>query len=341
MSFMLASEDHRESLMKIESSASGKAFFSGEYMALEGGRAIMLSTPQTAKVSISETHESDNIFFSSMSDQVYPFRIDENMRLIWLEEDPKHLGSILKQSVKQFDKYFSGRSISIDTSEFFYEQRKIGIGSSSAVSVAITKALNQLFDLRLNSNSIIDYAREIHNRSQDSNGSGFDIITSFMEVRSLSCRILDNGDYDYEQIRIPEAINTLVVVNDEYVETSEMIERYEYAKNKYTDYFSEHAPKMKHELERLYESILKSDNESIFQYLADYNQSLVDMNNIFNLGIFNNHLELIKLAKDEDIFYKPSGSGGGDIGIVICDDKMKLDRFCNKLNTKGIAFFVI
>ena len=60
------------------------------------------------------------------------------------------------------------------------------------------------------------------------------------------------------------------------------------------------------------------------------------MNNVFNLGIFNNHLELIKLAKDEGVFYKPSGSGGGDIGIVICDDKLKLDRFCNKLNAKGI-----
>ena len=219
--------------MKIESTASGKVFFSGEYMALEGGRALMLSTQQSAKVSISGSNEPNNLFLSSMSDQVYPFRIDENMRLIWLERDPKHLGSILKESIEQFDKGFSGKSISIDTSEFFYERRKIGIGSSSAVSVAITKALDQLFGLRLTSKSIIDHAREIHNRSQDSNGSGFDIITSFMEVRSLACRILDNGAYDYEQIGIPEEINILVVVNDEYVQTSEMIGKYESAKNKY------------------------------------------------------------------------------------------------------------
>ena len=149
-------------------------------MALEGGRAITLSTQQSAKVSISESNEPDNLFFSSMSDQVYPFRIDENMRLIWLEQDPKHLGSILKESIEQFDKGFSGKSISIDTSEFFYQQRKIGIGSSSGVSVAITKALNQLFDLSLASESIINHARELHNRFQDSSGIGFDIITSFM-----------------------------------------------------------------------------------------------------------------------------------------------------------------
>ena len=90
--------------MKIETTASGKVFLSGEYMALEGGRAITLSTPQSAKVSISEINESNNLFLSSMSDQAYPFRIDENMSLIWLDEDPKHLGSILRESIKQFDK---------------------------------------------------------------------------------------------------------------------------------------------------------------------------------------------------------------------------------------------
>ena len=92
-------------------------------MALEGGRAITLSTPQSAKVSISEINESNNLFLSSMSDQAYPFRIDENMSLIWLEQDPKHLGSILKESIKQFEKSYSGRSVSIDTSVFFYRQK--------------------------------------------------------------------------------------------------------------------------------------------------------------------------------------------------------------------------
>ncbi len=310
-------------------------------MALEGGRAITLSTSQNAQVSISETNESNNIFRSSMNDQAYPFKIGKDMKLIWLEEDPKHLGDILRESIKQFDKRFSDQSITIDTSEFFYQQRKIGIGSSSAVSVAITKAMNQFFDLRLTQKAIINHAREIHNRAQDSSGSGFDIITSFLKERALSCRILDNGDYEYEQLELPETIKIFVIVNDEYVTTSEMINSYNAAKNKYQDYFSHHAPKMKNELELLYHSILKKDNKSIFQYLERYNDLLVDMDNIFNLGIFKNHHELIKLARDKDIFYKPSGSGGGDIGLLISDDREKLNSLCQKLERKGITFFEI
>ena len=327
--------------MKIETTASGKAFFSGEYMALEGGRAITLSTPQNAKVSIYETNVSNNTLYSSMSDQVYPFTIDQNMKLIWLEEDPKHLGSILKESINQFDKDFSGKSISLDTSEFFYQDRKIGIGSSSAVSVAMTKAFNQLFDLRLDPKAIINHSREIHIRSQDSSGSGFDIITSFVSARTLSCRILDNGDYDYEEIDLPEAIKIIVVINNEYIKTSEMIDRYKTAKSIHSDYFSHHAPKMKVELELLHDSILKKDNNSIFQYLSRYNKLLVDMDNVFDLGVFNNHLELIELARDKDIFYKPSGSGGGDIGLFISDDEEKLISVCANLESKGIAFFEI
>jgi phosphomevalonate kinase len=340
MLFLQAWEGHRESLMKIETTASGKAFLSGEYMALEGGRAITLSTPQSAKVSISEKNESNNLFLSSMSDQAYPFRIDENMNLIWLDEDPKHLGSILKESIKQFEKSFSGRSISIDTSDFFYYQKKMGIGSSSAVSVAITKALNRLFDLRLTSQAIINHAREIHNRAQDSRGSGFDIITSFLEGRSFTCRFLD-GTYDYQHIELPEAIKIFVVINDEYSETSAMIDRYNNAKSENRDYFSKHALNMKEELEHLYASILNKDSESILQKLRGYNELLVDMDNVFNLGIFNNHHELIKLSKDEDVFYKPSGSGGGDIGLLISNDESKLEKVCKKIESDGIHIFEI
>lgn len=327
--------------MNIETKASGKVFLSGEYMALEGGRAITLSTSQNAKVTISETNESNNILFSSMSDQAYPFKIDEKMEVIWLDDDPKHLGSILKESIIQFDKRFSGRSISLDTSEFFYQQRKMGIGSSSATSVALTKALNQLFGLHLASKDIINFAREIHNRAQNSNGSGFDIITSFIEGRAMSCRILDNGAYDYEHIELPEEIKIYAVVNDKYIQTSEMISRYKTAKNKHRDYFSELAPKMKNELEHLYDSILKKDNKSILKNLIRYNSLLEDMEEKFKLGIFINHYEWIRFAKDEGIFYKPSGSGGGDIGLLISDNELRLKRTCKKLISSGIYLFEI
>jgi hypothetical protein len=132
-----------------------------------------------------------------------------------------------------------------------------------------------------------------------------------------------------------------VIINDEYVETSGMIDRYNNAKSENRDYFSKHAPKMKEELEQLYASILNKDIESILQKLRGYNELLVDMDNVFNLGIFNNHHELINLSKDEDVFYKPSGSGGGDIGILISNDELRLEKVCKKIESNGIHVFEI
>ena len=334
-------EDHQESLMKIETTASGKVFFSGEYMALEGGRAIILSTPQSAKVSISENNETNNILFSSMSDHSYPFLIDEEMQIAWLEEDPMHLGSVLNEAVNQFNRSFSGKSISIDTSEFFYKERKIGIGSSAAVSVALTKALNKLLGLKLGVKAMIDHSKQIHNRSQDSTGSGFDVIASFLKERALSCQLLDHERYVYEKIKLPEAIKVFAVVNNACSQTSEMINRYKAAKNKFGDYFSNHATKMKSELDRLHDAILKKDPILIMDYLSRYNESLVEMDNKFSLGIFDHHHDFIKLAKNESIFYKPSGSGGGDLGLLISDDKMRLDKICKELISKGHYLFEI
>ena len=98
---------------------------------------------------------------------------------------------------------------------------------------------------------------------------------------------------------------------------------------------------MMSELELLYDSILKKDNKSILRYLNRYNELLIDMDNKFNIGVFKNHHELIKISRDGDVFYKPSGSGGGDIGLLISDDKEKLDRIFEKLNLRKVTFFEI
>ena len=98
---------------------------------------------------------------------------------------------------------------------------------------------------------------------------------------------------------------------------------------------------MMSELEHLYDSILKKDNKSILRYLNRYNELLVDMDKKFNIGVFTNHHELIKLARDGGVFYKPSGSGGGDIGLLISDDKNKLDRVSERLEMKGITLFEV
>ena len=67
--------------------------------------------------------------------------------------------------------------------------------------------------------------------------------------------------------------------------------------------------------------------------MQKYNTYIKQLNEKFNLEIFTDeHKRLIELAKKTDIFYKPSGAGGGDLGLVITNSEKKLTQFLTKLS---------
>ena len=51
--------------MKVKSSAPGKIFLCGEYMATEGGKATLLSANRSVEVSIERNHTHDNRLYTS------------------------------------------------------------------------------------------------------------------------------------------------------------------------------------------------------------------------------------------------------------------------------------
>ncbi len=327
--------------MKIDTKASGKVFFTGEYMALEGGKSIVLSTPQEARISLIENNKKHNIFSSSISNNSYPFMINDDFNINWLRENPEELGTILQQSIKKFKKTFTGKTISINTNEFFFDKKKIGIGSSAAVSVAITMAFNEFFEMRLASQKIIDYAIWIHKNAQKSKGSGFDVVASYEEARALSCRLVDGKQLEYDQVELPDDLIVIAVLNDMSVETSRMIDRYQAGKEKHPSYFSKQAKKMKMELDYIHSFISKKDSNSILNHLRAYNNLLLDLDRMLKIGIFDNHDEMIRLAEKEGIFYKPSGSGGGDLGLLISNESLSIEQVCESLNSRGLNYFQV
>ena len=62
--------------MRVKRTAPGKVFLSGEYLALEEGSAIILSTKQRSKISIEDHNKPYNLFYSSALDQPFPFSVN-------------------------------------------------------------------------------------------------------------------------------------------------------------------------------------------------------------------------------------------------------------------------
>ena len=97
---------------------------------------------------------------------------------------------------------------------------------------------------------------------------------------------------------------------------------------------------MKVELDLLTKSIHLSDIDSIFFHLEKYNTHLINMDNTFNLGIYSKeHKDLMNFANSQGVFYKSSGAGSGDIGILLSKDKSKINNFCDHLSGMNIHFF--
>ena len=87
--------------------------------------------------------------------------------------------------------------------------------------------------------------------------------------------------------------------------------------------------------------VRQKDTKLILKNLATYNDLLFELDKKLQVGIFDYHHEMMELAKSMSIFYKPSGAGGGDLGLIVCDDNAKINLICETLDVKGINFFEI
>ena len=91
-------------------------------------------------------------------------------------------------------------------------------------------------------------------------------------------------------------------------------------------------------LNRLSELSKTLCNDPSLELIKAYQGALMDLDNAAKLKIFSaEHRELVKIAADFGLVYKPCGAGGGDIGIAFADTKqpMVLDNFRNAATTAG------
>ena len=111
--------------MRVKRTAPGKVFLSGEYLALEGGSAIILSTKQRSSVSIENHDKPYNLFYSSVLDQYFEFSVNDNFKVDWVENDPQSFGLFVSLAICQLKVKPSKSLISIDTMNFIRMVRKL------------------------------------------------------------------------------------------------------------------------------------------------------------------------------------------------------------------------
>ena len=317
--------------MKVEESAPGKIILSGEYAVLDGASAIILPTKQKAFVSVEEGNSIENIFISSAINGRFSFLVSKDYSVIWTKENPGKYGLFVESIFKQLKIHSSKKIIiSIQTDDFYHHNIKLGIGSSSAISVAIIKAFKQFYNLEMNSSEIIKNILNLHYITQDFEGSGVDIACSYANKGLIEARINSVQEQKWKKLTWPNKLYMEVIFTQKEVSTKSMVEQYMIIKK--DDSMRElisHLIKITKIISNYW---LNQDVTNILASLNQYDLIMRKIDNLAKLNIFSSiHNEIYELAKKDNVFYKPSGAGNSDIGIAFSESLDDMSRFLKSI----------
>jgi phosphomevalonate kinase len=215
---------------------------------------------------------------------------------------------------------------SLDTSEFLSadRDRKLGIGSSAALAVALTGATAFIADVV--DPSLYEYAFTAHERLQGGKGSGVDIATSIsgglVEYRRPGREI--------RRLPWPEDLSMALIWTGVSTSTGSMLGKLDRGNVDfgYLAAAAEDAAIAWH----------SSDVSGVVEATRNYMAALADFDQGHELGITDGgHELLLREARSRSVAYKPCGAGGGDIGVVLGTERAEIDRFVARAVELGFS----
>jgi phosphomevalonate kinase len=266
--------------------------------------------------------------------------------------DTMHFTLVIIKQISEMIR-ISGSSIQpfdlqIDTSEFYIDENKtkLGLGSSAALTVGLIVSISCLsgIDKKLfpSDNDLFRSACDIHFKAQGNRGSGIDIAASvFGGINIYNMDLIDHKQGIQNLTLNFETKNfyMLPVWTGKSASTRDMLSliddyRVDSEKN-YQDMMSR--------LVTLSESgceTFKAKNiQDFLDIVHDFYKVLSDFSNRSKIPIISDiHKKIAQIVYSHDAVYKPSGAGGGDVGIAFSDSKwsietVKKELAKNKVNT--------
>jgi phosphomevalonate kinase len=303
----------------VVASAPGKIVLSGEYAVLDGAPAILMAVDRRARAAVAALDGNiSQVRAPGYSNEVGRFEISDG-DIRW--HAGRALFGVIDSVLRAANAMQAGaRLIDLDTSEFIdaISHRKIGIGSSAALTVALCAAIKESIDI----GTIMNVAQQAHADLQGGVGSGADVACS-----------LSGGLIEYRRegtsasaVDWPEGLSYRVIWTGVPASTRDKLAKLNAGKSMPS------RDRLVSTSERLASAWRSGDADRIISQFRGYNEQLRQFSIDHGLGIFDaGHEELWRAADDVHLVYKPCGAGGGDVGIVFGTDDAELDSFVEKM----------
>lgn len=272
--------------------APGKLVLIGEYAVLDGAPALAMAVDRLARIEL--TDQSKWVALGPAAARTKPGLIESTLEVFG---EPPMAGTV-------------------DTRAFFHENgSKFGLGSSAAATVALAGALADLAGRTLTDETGWRLLTKAHTQFQQSQGSGIDLACSlFGGVISF-----ERGDSGPEvgALEWPRGLEMCVIHTGKSASTAAFLEQW----SAWVSTAPQKAARVMDELGRCSRAGVAAFRDAkaaeFMAAIRAYGRLLKDLGEKIGMPIVSEvHDSILQAAEEFGLVYKPSGAGGGDVGVA-------------------------
>ena len=322
--------------VEIRQSAPGKLVLLGEYAVLFGHPAIVMAVDRRARVVLDPAPDSAfQVTALGVVDRPCRFDVSDSGVVRWTDDEAQRkLGLVAEILASMTADGLIARSellpfsAILDTAGFFQHTEdgvtKLGLGSSAALTVSFAAAVARWCGHDDLLRQPITWLRQLvrfHREFQRGRGSGIDLAAALLGG-TLLYQLDDAGDVRRaDPIRLPTELVVRFVWTGRSADTGDFLE-------KLSARMTTNRSGIIRALDQL-GAIARSGVDALVEArvrdFLDAADSACD--GMDRLGrecglaiVSDDHRDVRRIARECGAHYKPSGAGGGDIGLLLADD---------------------
>lgn len=314
---------------RVVASAPGKLVILGEYLVLEGGPCLVAAVDRRARVEVRRASGAEGRLAVWMpAAEQHRFAAGQPSGLELVDQVREALGL----TARVFD-------ADLDTRACFDSGsgEKLGIGSSAALSCALWAALQVLFQPTPTDLSYrgLDRLRTV---LQGGGGSGVDLAASFGGGLQRFERTRPEDPARVEAVAWPDTLSFCAVFAGHGAVTTDFIGAYQAWRQRPGRPRSGLRAALGETAAAGCAAVAAGDAGELLGALDRYGVLMGQLGEAMGKAVVTPaHARLAEVARDLGGAYKPSGAGGGDVGIAGFTDSRALLAFKQAVAAQGLA----
>ncbi len=337
--------------MRISATIPGKLILLGEYAVLHNAPALVAAIDRYLRITVKRVsgdkcilklpHLGAEVLFQTKDGQAQPL-VEQPVQSAAIDNLFALLNSLIKKESRSIAMPGSIEMI-IDSSDFFAPDgtTKLGLGSSAALTVGLMAAVRQMLDRDCsNKQQLLKDSYDLHNHFQGLAGSGIDVAASIY-----------GGVFQYQMKRdasdFAPRVKVMPIPKDlqmRFVWTGQPASTADYLK-KMANYRKHNEAKFNQTMQSLAnlagagcEAFLNGRTDTFFQVVQDYHNRLAQLGAESRIPIISDvHRQIADIVYAGGGFYKPSGAGGGDFGVIFSSSKSHITELAQSVARNGFT----